>query len=71
LQSTTSSAPWGGRIREISVENREFLSPAQAAELLGVTEYTMKVWLREKAIPSVKIRGTRRIRRRDIDRLFD
>ena len=68
MQTTIAESPSQA---EIPLSRREFLSERQTAELLGVTEHTVKVWVREGHIPSAKIRGTRRIRRSDIDSLFE
>jgi excisionase family DNA binding protein len=68
MQGITAKSP---RQKEIPLEQREFLSVKQAATLLGVSDWTVKAWVRKGHIPSRVIGGTRRIRRSDIDAIFD
>jgi len=52
------------------MDGEEYLSPAQAAKLLGVTVRTIYQWMHDKDLPAAKIGGRWRIRRSDIDALW-
>ncbi len=52
-------------------ENREFLSVAQAAYLLGVDKRTMYRYLADNIIKSYQFKGKTIVRRKDIDAIFD
>ena len=69
--TTTEPSTQGPHKDDILEDPREFLSIRQVAALLGVTEWTVKNWVYDGHLPSAKIGGTRRIRRSDIDRLFE
>jgi excisionase family DNA binding protein len=72
MRNTTTEAPTQGPHKDDILEDpREFLSIQQVAALLGVTEWTVKNWVSDGHLPSAKIGGTRRIRRSDIDSLFE
>lgn len=49
----------------------EFLTTRQVAELLKLSEATVRKWCREGRLPAVKLGKSYRIRRSDLDRLFD
>jgi len=48
----------------------EYLTPQQAGELLQVTVRSIYEWMKNGDLPAVKIGGRWRIRRRDIDALW-
>jgi excisionase family DNA binding protein len=49
----------------------EYMTPAEAGQLLGVTVRTIYQWITDGALPAAKIGGRWRIRRSDIDRLWE
>jgi excisionase family DNA binding protein len=49
----------------------EFLSPTQCAKLLGVSRRTVYYYLESNQIPCFQFKGMTRIRRSDIEKLFD
>jgi excisionase family DNA binding protein len=53
------------------VQDKDFLSPTQCAKLLGVCRRTIYNYLESNQIPCFQFKGKTRIRRADIDRLFD
>lgn len=54
-----------------SVEELYYLSPTQLAKLLGLSRRTIYYYLEEQSIPCVQFKGKTRIRRSDIEKLFD
>lgn len=48
-------------------ERREWLSPTEAADLLGVSERTLYTWRAEGILPAAKIGGVIRYRRSRIE----
>jgi excisionase family DNA binding protein len=53
------------------VQDKDFLSPTQCAKLLGIGRATIYRYLESNQIPCFQFKGKTRIRRADIDRLFD
>ncbi|MDR1755378.1 MAG: helix-turn-helix domain-containing protein [Culturomica sp.] len=53
------------------LKGREFLTPRNAALLLGIGRATMYCYLADNVVKCVRIGGKTFIRRRDIDALFD
>lgn len=53
------------------VQDKDFLSPAQCAKLLGVCRRTVYNYLGSNQVPCFQFKGKTRIRRSDIDKLFD
>ncbi len=53
------------------VTNLAFLSPKECAKLLGVTSRTIYRYLSSNSIPCYQFKGKTRIRRLDIEKLFD
>lgn len=49
----------------------EFLTTRQIADLLKISEVTVRKWCREKRLPAVKFGRSYRVRRADIDRMFE
>ena len=49
----------------------EYMTPNEAAELLGVTPRTVYQWIKDKHLPAAKIGGRWRVRRVDIDSLWE
>ncbi len=49
----------------------EFLTVKEVAELLKMSEATVRKWCREGVLPAVKLGKSYRIRRSDIDKLFE
>ena len=47
---------------------RTFLRPRQIAELLGVTERTIRRWIADGTLPSVKLGGARLVARTTLER---
>ncbi len=45
------------------MDARTFLRPRQIAEMLGVTERTVRRWIADGALPSVKLGGARLVAR--------
>jgi excisionase family DNA binding protein len=54
-----------------ALNSKEFLSANDLAALMGVHRRTVRLWLANGAIPSVRLGGARRVRRSDIDAMFD
>jgi excisionase family DNA binding protein len=52
------------------IESKVYLSAAELATLVGVTERTTKRWIAEGVMPSALIGGVRRVRRSDVEALF-
>lgn len=53
-----------------AVEDRDFLTPGQVAELLHVSPKTVSRWASQGLLPClVTLGGHRRFRRRDIERI--
>jgi excisionase family DNA binding protein len=50
---------------------KEFLSVKELSELLGVTDRTAWNWIGEGIVPSIRVGGVRRIRRSDVEAMFD
>jgi len=50
---------------------KEFLSVPELAALMSVTPKTAEKWVERGKVPSARVGGTRRIRRRDIDEIFE
>ncbi len=46
---------------------RTFLRPRQIAEMLGVTERTVRRWIADGTLPSVKLRGARLVARATLE----
>ena len=53
------------------LKSLEFLSPAQCAKLLGVCKRSIYYYLEYNLIPCYQFKGKTRIRRADIEKLFD
>lgn len=53
------------------VRNLDFLSPTQCAKLLGVCRRSIYYYLESQNIPCYQFKGKTRIRRSDIEKLFD
>ena len=53
------------------VKSLEFLSPAQCAKLLGVCRRYLYYYLESNSIPCYQFKGKTRIRRANIEKLFD
>lgn len=49
----------------------EYMAPREAAALLGVTVRTIYQWITDGALPAAKIGGRWRVRRVDIDSLWE
>ena len=49
----------------------EFLTIREVAQLLKLSEATIRKWCREGRLPALKLGKAYRIRRSDIDRLFE
>jgi excisionase family DNA binding protein len=49
----------------------EYLSTRQVADLLGLTEVTIRRLCHEGRLPAVKLGRSYRLRRADLDRIFD
>ena len=47
---------------------RTFLRPRQIAELLGLTERTIRRWIADGTLPSVKLGGARLVARTTLER---
>lgn len=47
---------------------RTFLRPRQIAELLGITERTIRRWIADGTLPSVKLGGARLVARATLER---
>ena len=47
-----------------------YLRAREIAELLGVTERTVRRWIADSILPSTKIGGSRLVARGDLDRLL-
>ena len=47
---------------------RTFLRPRQIASLLGVTERTVRRWIADGTLPSVKLGGARLVARTTLER---
>ena len=47
---------------------RTFLRPRQIAEMLGVTERTVRRWIADGTLPSVKLGGARLVARATLER---
>jgi excisionase family DNA binding protein len=56
---------------EPQAATKEFLTIDDVALLMGVSRRTSARWVTHGTIPSAKIGGRRRVRRRDLDALFD
>ncbi len=50
---------------------RSHLRVREIVDLLGTSERTIRRWLTDGTLPSVKIGGTRLVARADLDRLLD
>jgi len=50
---------------------KKYLSTRDLASLMSVTPDTARHWVAIGAVPSVRIGGTRRIRRADIEEIFE
>lgn len=53
------------------ISSLEFLSPAQCAKLIGVCRRSLYYYLESNSIPCYQFKGKTRIRRSDIEKLFD
>ena len=53
------------------ISSLEFLSPAQCAKLIGVCRRSLYYYLESNSIPCYQFMGKTRIRRSDIEKLFD
>ena len=53
------------------VKSLEFLSPGQCAKLIGVCRRSLYYYLESNSIPCYQFKGKTRIRRSDIEKLFD
>jgi len=58
-------------MREQTSAEREILSVRQAAEFLGLSEYTIREWVRLRRIPHSKVNGTIKFRRSRLIRWID
>ena len=58
------------RFRE-SIKDKQFLSPSEAAKLLGVCRSTIYNYLWNQDLKAKQFRGKTIIRRSDIEKLFD
>lgn len=58
-------------LREQNSVEREILSVRQAAEFLGLSEYTIREWVRLRRIPHSKVNGTIKFRRSKLIRWID
>lgn len=47
-----------------------FLRPRQVAELLGLTERSVRRWIRDGTLPSRRLGGARFVARADLERLL-
>jgi len=75
------SATWRAAVATLDTESApasqsgsaEYLSPEQAAELLGVHQQTIRGYIRSGKLPALRIAGERavRIRRENLDRLLE
>jgi excisionase family DNA binding protein len=54
-----------------NLESKVYLSAAELALLCGVTERTTKRWIAEGVMPTALIGGVRRVRRSDVEALFE
>lgn len=59
------------RPTENALRGKEFLTPTQAAMLLGLSRATLYRYMRIGTIKAVQLRGKTILRRKDIERLFD
>ncbi len=50
---------------------REIMDVQQAAEYLGLSEYTLREWVRKRKIPHLKVNGSLRFRKSKLDRWLD
>lgn len=50
---------------------RTYLRVREIADLVGVSERTIRRWLADGTLPSVKLSGTRLVARADLDRRLD
>lgn len=78
-----ASAAWRAAVATLDTEpvaaplsqsgSAEYLSPEQAAELLGVHQQTIRGYIRSGKLPALRIAGERavRIRRENLDRLLE
>jgi excisionase family DNA binding protein len=48
----------------------DFLRAGDIARLAGVSVRTVRRWIAEGTLPSVKVRGVRLVPRKDLERLF-
>jgi excisionase family DNA binding protein len=48
----------------------EFIRASEIARLTGVSVRTVRRWIAEKWLPSVKLRGVRLVSRKDLDRML-
>lgn len=53
------------------MQEKEFLSVPETAALLGVKDETAYEWARRGVLPAVRIQRTLRVRRSDLDEMFD
>lgn len=53
------------------INNNEFLTVEEAADLIRIHPETLRQWLREDKFPGAKIGDNWRIRRADIDAFFE
>ena len=55
----------------VNITQKEYISPTEAATLLGISRATLYRYLQNNQIPSLQLIGKTIIRRSDIDMLFD
>jgi excisionase family DNA binding protein len=48
----------------------DFLRAGEIARLAGVSVRTVRRWIAEKTLPSVKLRGVRLVPRKDLERML-
>ena len=60
-----------GRTKSDGLDQKAFLTPREAAKLLGIGKSSVYRELANGLIKAVQMRGKTLIRRKDIDRLFD
>ena len=59
------------KLRREYLKDKQFLSPSEAAKLLGVSRSTIYNYLGLQILKAKQFRGKTIIRRSDIDKLFD
>jgi excisionase family DNA binding protein len=49
-------------------DGRDFLRAGEIARLTGISLRTVRRWIRDKIVPSVKLGGARLVARKDLER---